>query len=93
MKSILVHSATNINFSRVFSTQDFERELTYLQDQIDIQQNELLDLEEAHRARPYRNEYVATMRHGYQSSLRELHNQISNVRSMLDQSGTASVQI
>lgn len=80
---ILLDSAPNINFSPVFSGQELERELTYLQDQIDIQHDELRDLEKAHHARPYRREFMVRMRRGYRSSLRDLHSQIENVRGMM----------
>lgn len=83
MKAIVTNSATNINFSRVFSGQELERELTYLHDQLDIQRAELRELEHAHQARPYRRDFMVRMRGGYRTSVRDLHSQIENVRGMM----------
>ena len=83
MKTILANSGTNLNFQPAFSTRDLERELRYLEGQLAIQRSELSDLLDPHRNRPYQPAFIAMMRKGYRSSLRELHSQIDAVQSMI----------
>lgn len=80
---IIPEPAPNLNFPAALTAMDFKTEIRKLEDQVAIRQDELRELEEAHRARPYQCAFMTTMRHGYQSSLRELHSQIETVRAIM----------
>jgi len=92
MKYIVSQHDTKVNFLAALSARDLETEIRQLEDQVAIQRAELRDLEDGHRARPYRAEFMTHMRRGYRLSLRQLHSQIETVREMLDKCG-ASVQL
>jgi hypothetical protein len=80
-------STTKKSISSVPIARDLKTEIRKLEGQIAIQRDELHDLEEAHRARPYRRKFIVTIRKGYRSSLRELHSEIRSVRAMLAEKG------
>jgi hypothetical protein len=91
VNTILPKSGTNLNFQPAISTRDLEHELRYLEGQLAIQRSELSDLLDPHRTRPYRPEFITTMRKGYRSSLRQLHSEMTKVRVMLERRTDAVV--
>lgn len=85
MQNIVLENPSNINFSAFFSAEDITVELQKLECEVAVQQDELRSLERGHKARPYRPEFMASMRRSYRSSLSELHSQIDTVRFYLTQ--------
>lgn len=83
MKNILQHSALINSHVPRLTTQQLKSELSKLEGQVTVQRDEIRDLENAHAARPYRSEFMLTMRRGYRDSLRQLHSEIASVRAML----------
>jgi len=83
MTTILPYSSRISSHVPRLTTQQLKAELRKLEDETRVQREELADLIAAHLARPYRLEFIATLRRGYRSSLRQLHSQIDAVQSMI----------
>ena len=81
--SIIQQHLPELNFLAHFTGEDFKTEIRKLKNQIAIEKSELSELEEANKVRPYRPEFMTTMRRGYRNSSHELHSQIQNVRAMI----------
>jgi|KBSMisStaDraftv2_1062788.scaffolds.fasta_scaffold01738_7 hypothetical protein len=85
--SSIQKTTPKLSLDPVFSgltAQDLQREIRYLEGEAEIQNDELRGLEEAHATRPYRPDFMATMRRGYGDSLRQLHSEIAAVRAVLN---------
>ena len=88
MKSILQNSATNFNADDLeilayLTVEDLQTDIRKLKDQIEIAKDELADLEEGHKERPYLPEFMTKMRRSYRDWLCELRDQIAKTHTLL----------
>lgn len=62
---------------------DLRADIRKLENQISVAKDELSDYEDGHKERPYRREFMATVRREYRRWLRELRNQIAKTYALL----------
>jgi len=83
MTTIVTHSARINSPVPLLTTRGLKAELRKLESETQIQREELAELIDAHQARPYRSEFIATMKRAYDDSLDELRGQIRTLQSMI----------